>query len=444
MVRFNADKVYYDESVAGISPAQINHDDSKNFDAEFNNQIIIAADIALSIQRATLREVLDIDIISTFNFDENYSSFIDLMQLIPSKFRDSVLLQQYVQEVGTLTGTWLGYINDLLTLLDKYSVSEDYLQNLADLVDLKIVEDDTTSLLEKRRQLIQVIEWYKMKGTYQALRFIGYLLGMEIVLWDLYTNDYVNFVEEPWFVGYEDENPGGLNNTYYKSPHIGFEILLTTVFGSGVDSYLFSATMYNNLFYYVEISRPINVVPHYALKLTANTDQTGNVITSAGNVRACVVGTWNFTRLYFDNNANFSVITTGSDDVVTTALDNVISNQSDSVEFDDGKFFDYTDNAFYNSITRWKVGTGSKGIPPANVGWTLQTIVLSGLINSTRIYSDRVEYEFVLPNTVTIMGISELGLYLATGDVLTVGCTFPNIDILPGISLKVLVTVQRA
>jgi len=443
MVRFNADKIYYDELVAGIG-VQINHDADGNFDAQQNTQITGIIDISFRLQKMVVKEILDIDIVCDFVIEENYSSFIDLLQLIPMKFRESVLLQQYLQEVGTLTGTWLGQIKDLATLQDKYLVSEEYLQKLADLVGLTIISNDSTSLIDKRRQLIQVIEWYKLKGTYKALQYIGYLLGLNINLWDLYINDYVTFVQESWFVGYEGENPGGLGSSYYKSPHLGFEILLNKVFGTGLDSYLFSAIIYTNLSTYVEIARPINVVPHYSLYMTPETDQTGDVTTVLGEIKTCVIGEWSFSRLYFDGQAFSNVITVGSDSVVDGSSDPVIAATADSIDFDNGDFFDYTDTAFYNQITKWKVGTGSKGIPPANTGWSLETVVLSGMIDDVRFYADRVEYEFELPNTLTITGISELGLFLDVGDVLEVGSTFPNIDIVPGITLKVLVTVQIA
>jgi len=259
----------------------------------------------------------------------------------------------------------------------------------------------------------------------------------------MYTDDYVTFVEEPWFVGYEDENPGGLSTSYYKSPHLGLETVLDTVYGSGLDSYLYSTDMYTNLSTYVELVRPINVVPHYKLLLSANTDQTGDVETSDGNVRCCVVGTWSFSRLYFDQKTIGNVIDGSSDNVVDGSSNNVIANIADPVYFDDGKFFDFTDNAFYNQITRWKIGTGSKGIPPANSGWNLETVTLSGMIDDIRVYADRIEYEFEVPDNQTITGISEIGLFLGVGDILEVGITCPNIDIIPGITLKVLVTIQR-
>lgn len=442
MAKFNADKIYFDELIAGIG-AEVHLDDNNRFDAAYNTQITGVFEVTLAQQKMTASEILDINIIGDFSVDEDYSSFIDLLQLVPTKFRESVLLQEYFQDVGTLVGTWLGDINDLATLVDKYRVSEDYLQKLADLVNLTILSNEDTSLVEKRRQLIQVIEWYKLKGTYKALQYIGYLLGVTLTLWDMYTDDYVTFVEEPWFVGYEGENPGGLGVGYYKSPHLGLETVLDTAYGTGLTSYLFLASMYVNLTTYVELVRPINVVPHYKLLLSPETDQTGDVETVAGNIQTCVVGNWMFSRRYFDATQILTVVTTGSNDVVTKELDNVIVNSSDPMYFDNGEFFDFTDDAFYNQITKWKVGTGSKGIPPANSGWNLETVALTGTVDTINVYADRIEYIFELPNTVTITGISELGLFLAVGNVLEVGATFPNIDVIPGITLKILVTIQR-
>lgn len=440
MARFNADKIYFDELVVGIGP-QVNMDDGNMFDAEHNTQIAAEIEITLSTQRMILKEILDIDIECEFEVDEDYSSYIDLLQLVPIKFRGSELLQQYLQEVGTLTGTWLGEINDLATLIDKYSVAEDYLQNLADLVNLTIISDDSTSLIDKRRQLIQVIDWYKLKGTYKSLAYIGYLLNMNITLWDLYTNDYSTFIEQPWFAGYENENPGGLDSSYYKSPHIGIQVLLNQVYGTLPNTYLFSSSMYSSLSTYVELSRPINVVPNYSLLLSPETDQTGDVMTVDGNIRSCIIGVWDFTRLYFDM-SQIDNVKAGTNEVVDGSSNDVKAFSSSPVYFDDGKYFDFTDDSFYNSITTWKIGTGSKNTAPANTGWAPETIVLTGTVDEVRVYADRVEYEFSLPNDVTISGISELGLYLTSSGALEIGSTFPDIDIVPGITLKVLVTIQ--
>jgi hypothetical protein len=358
------------------------------------------------------------------------------------KFRQQQLLIDYLRESGVLVGTWLGNINDLISLIDKYSVGDDYIQNLADLVNLTILSDTTTTLDEKRRQLIQVIEWYKRKGTYKAMQFVGYLLGQELNLWDLYTTDYVAFVMQSWYAGDIGTNPPGLGPTYYKSPHIGIETKLNKVYGTGLNSYLFRESMYSDLSSYVELVRPINVVPQYTLVLEAITDQTGNVVIADGNVQTCIIGVWSFSRLYFDGQVYSNVIDDSSDNVIDEVSDQVIASASNSVSFDDGKFFDFTQNTFYNSITRWKLGTGNKGIPPAQFGWNMQTVVLSGSISTTTITADQVVYEFRLPNTVNQAGISELGLYLSNGTTLEVGCTFPDIDLFPGVGLRVKVTIN--
>jgi len=162
MAKFNADKIYFDELIVGISSG-VNFDDNGNFDAEHNTQITGIITLDFAQQKMTAKEILDIEIVSDCEFDEDYSSFIDLIKLVPTKFRESTLLQQYLQEVGTLVGTWLGNINDLSSLVDKYTVQDSYIQKLADLVNLSILSDETTSIEEKRRQLVQVIEWYKLK-----------------------------------------------------------------------------------------------------------------------------------------------------------------------------------------------------------------------------------------------------------------------------------------
>jgi hypothetical protein len=266
---------------------------------------------------------------------------------------------------------------------------------------------------------------------------------MELNLWDLYTDNYSTFTREAWYTGALGTNPGGLGSSYYKSPHLGIEILLNKVYGSGITSYLFRSDMLTNLSAYVEKARPINVVPHYTILLSPITDQTGNVTTVAGNIQTCIIGTWSFSRLYFDAQSLSDVVTDTADTVVTETSDQVIAESAASVKFDDSKLFDLTQDAFYNSITRWKLGTGNKGVSPAQFGWSMQTVVLSGTISGTRVYPSYIEYEFEVPNTTTQAGISELGLFLSNGTTLEIGCTFPNIDLAPGVGLRVLLRLNR-
>lgn len=446
---FDADRLYFDELGEGISGG-LNHDSIPkiHWDAFAAATVVITVEMSFAQDQYVANEILDIDISADFEADENYSRYVDLMEMVPLKFRESLALQQFMYEIGLMTGEWVGYINDIQVLLDKYSVSDEYLQKLADLVGLEIISDSTTTLEERRQQLIQVIDWYKMKGTYQSIKYISYLFGVTLTFWDLYTNDYVTFVEEPWFVGNSvNENPGGLDPSYYKSPHFGVSILLNTVYGVDPDKHLFLSSGIDDLSIYIERVRPVNTVPHYSILLQPVGDETGVAREVAGEILCCSIGNWVFTKFYWDDPTDISTVIDDLGNTVVDDLGNVVVANSPH-SFDDGEFFDYSRNAFLNSIVRWKLGTGNKGVSPDTLGFALENVVLTsedvGMSSQIiAIYSDRTEYSFSVPEATVQYGLSELGLFLVDGTTMEIAATFPDIDKPAGVELKVKVIIYR-
>jgi hypothetical protein len=447
---FDADKIYFDELSQGIS-AGLNFDQTSpavNWDA-YNTAVVTGTfDVDLAVEQYSATEILDSEDEFLISLVENYSRFIDLMEMIPLKFRDSLALQQFMSEAGLQVGSWIGQINDLVGMLDKYSAGDTNtfgfspLNGLSNLLGLTLIVNDTTTTDEKRRQLIQVIDWYKMKGTYQAIQFIGYLFQVTLNFWDLYTDDYVTFVEEPWFVGNsESENPGGLDPSYYKSPHFGFEIVLDKVYGVDPDIYLFEPTQLTNMAIYVELVRPVNTVPHYSILLRPECDESGAVREVDGQIKTCTIGLWEFTKLYFDRASPNGIVIDNSGNFVIDNLGNQVTAYV-PVYFDDSNFFDYSRDAFLNSIVKWELGTGNKGVSPDTVGFAIQTPVLSGSIDEITIYLNRTEYIIKVTGS-SQQGLSELGLYLVDGTTLEIASTFPDINLSADVTLKVQVIIYR-
>ena len=206
---FSADKLYFDEEGVGIS-AGFTYDSNHNWDADYGTGIHAIGTIVLSTQSYLTTEVLPISIRAGLDTKESYAKNIDLLPLIPEKFRNSTVLQQFIDVANLNTGQWLGYIHDTQYLLDPYSVGEEYLRYLADLIGLSFITNENTTVEDKRTQLLQAMDWYKSKGTYQALLRIGYILGIALDAYDLYTSDYATFVRESWFTGAEGVNPPDL------------------------------------------------------------------------------------------------------------------------------------------------------------------------------------------------------------------------------------------
>ena len=406
---FTAFKLYFDEFTGGINPNELYFDTPGFYFDKVGNRSIDIEVSSLIVYRYLAREFLGWVIEVSLDIKENYSKYVDLLQLIPLKFHDSVLLQEFLDEIGLIVGSTISKIDDLEKIIDRDSVPEDYVTYLADLIGLSILGGETESLKSKRRQLFQAINQYKRKGAYKSLKDIGYGLGLTLNFSDMYTNDYSTFVRVPWFVGYENENPSGLTSDYYKAPHFSIDLILDQKYGEGATAYLFEEVTYTRLFEIAKQVRPINVVNHYSIVLNAITDQSENVITTDAGVKSCITGDWVTVKKNFD----------------------------DSNNFDDGLFFDASEEAYVASISKWKVGAGHVNTPPSSSDTALESSIFSGLVESNIIYSDRVEINFVVPAANVQNGITELGLFLDDGTTMVAEATFPSIQKIVDVELRV-------
>jgi len=737
---FSADKIYFDELTKGISTG-ISHDDGYHWDEWANTLIDIDTEFDLVTEPYIANEILDIDIIFEIDADENYSKYVDLMKLVPEKFRNSVVLQEFMDEIGLQVGGWLAHIDDLAVLIDKYNVSDTYIQYLADLVGLDLINTATVNIVERRRQLVQVIDWYKMKGTYAAMLYIAYILNITLLLWDRYTTDYAVFIPSSWFVGDEEgetpttvpvrllchfqgnngaknyladtgqtasfygdaniattksafpiygsiktysfsggsgysedevltvvqaggslgtftistvdgdgviltiakttdgsgysvggdlettvntgsgvgatisiltigntsslsvngagyitfpynsdwnfgtndfqidlrvqfnslpyaqsfasqylnsdnhwviykesavngnklgvyfknngvvvadylmtsnwtsatvaeffhfkfarngatgniwingisqpltttvafeandvgvlETPlviglgmgnyyldaymdefriskstSGINNftvptvpyvTYYKAPYIGLEIVLNQVYGEDPDKHLLELTKFDDLSLYAELVRPVNVVPKYSVLLLPTADETGDVTEILGEILTCTVGGWAYTKNFFDQKELADVVDDSGGFVVDSSGGDTVQAWVPELYFDDSVYFDTSRDSFINSIVKWRLGTGNKGVSPDTPGFIIQNEILVGTIDKTTIHNDRVEFEFKIDSGTSYTGISELALYLSD-DTMEVASTFPDIDLAAAVGLRVVVTIYR-
>lgn len=184
------------------------------------------------------QEFWDVQVVSSMEVDFFGVAPIDLFPLVPDKFLKSQTMVDLLSCLNVEIGTWIRDISDLTFLRDPYSVGEEYISYLADLIGLKFVDVDNASIEDKRRQLIDAISWYKIKGTYASFDYIASLSGLSLNIYDLYSdsgsgwvvaNDgswvmsnsglqvstgdvdpYEVFVETPWFMAsYEEELPHG-------------------------------------------------------------------------------------------------------------------------------------------------------------------------------------------------------------------------------------------
>jgi len=360
--------------------------------------------------------------------------FLDLLRLIPLKFHQpeegNEIFIEYIREVELEMGIWLTRVRDMVKLTNPNTVtSRTFLKRLAELIGLDLPPEDDSTEDEIRRSIAQAIDWYKIKGTYESVNIISLIQQFTVNLFDMYTNDYVTFLLADWFVGEENENPTGLDSTYYKSPHFGVEVVLDRTYsvgtggsgsgGSGPSGsiVLWQASYLDNLYAAIEQTRPVHTVPHYILLLSPLTDEFGTVVEVSGDIQTRVLSDWQISSSYFD--------------------------ESPPWRFDDAdEHFDASVEAFIKSINTWVLGTGSNDINSS--GWTVAAPAITGSIDLDDIVisQEEVTFSFIVPKATVQNGITELGLYTSTDD-LVLGSTFPKIDKDSRVELRVVVTVQK-
>lgn len=401
------------------------------------------------------------------------SRSLNLMQLIPKKFHESEVLKGLIGSLNYLVGSWLEKIDDLILLQDPDVIQLEYLYQLGNLlgVEFPYVSDEFETRV--RKELRNVIDWYKVKGTYQALTIIANLLNVRANVYDMYTNDYITFYATEWFVGEEGENPPGFDDTYYKSPHFGFEVILrekidTEGEGSAAGcGHLWAFESFTDLIRYMEQVRPVNTVPHFSLLLDIDLDETstydwpsgwevlwGDGSGSIGGGPPVVIGDIVGRILVDIPSTRFRL-----DEHLQPGGRDIHLDQVSDYDPPNHWRLDGYDSTFMLSIDKWKIGTGNKHctiLEKAQAlltpGVNIETIYESGIRASYDVtvnavtgrpeyiwkdasgeeililsdLEDSWEFEIVLPAETRIEGLSEAFLY--QGDTPVVGAFFPDVD----------------
>ncbi len=349
---------------------------------------------------------------------------LNLEYLLPEKYRSSEIMVAYITANQSIIETWISSIENLSELANPLTVPIDYIQYLADLMGAVLTSGDDATEAERRAELIQTVDWIKLKGTYGSIEVLGLMLGLQLDVLSMYTTDYATFSLVDWYVALnEGDNPTGLSSLYYNTPHFGVQIRLNVRYpatATWTNPYLWEPSMFNNLNTYVEKTRPINTVPHYYITMEPETGQDGATEMVDGFIYTAIQGGWTVTKRYFDDGWKI--------DETSPAI-----------------YFDESQDAFYNGITKWVLGTGNKGTTPDSSDFTgdIDLPVLNGTVDDIRVYGDRVEWEIVVP-AVDQNGISELCLYTpGTPDILRLVSLFPDINIRSITQLRIIVTVRR-
>jgi hypothetical protein len=360
---------------------------------------------------------------------------IDLSSLLPKKFRNSEVWQEYLTVCEDMFGDYIDDVIGLHTLRDPWRINAAYLQNLATNIGMILTSSDTATSTERRKELLNAVDWIKLKGTYESLSVLALMVSFSFIVYDRYTNDYASFVDQEWFVGDENENPSGLDSSYYKSPHFGLAINLDRIYPAGVYDegslvgHLWRPSLFTAIGVrdFIERTRPVNTVPHYIIQLQCETDESGDAYEiTVTNTTTKVVGAWIYSRLFFDG----------------ASIDS-----TQQIYFDESDFFDLDLSAFIASISKWKIGSGfgSGYLDLTGAGpYVLDSILEVGTVDRYTLYDDRIVIEFTVPESSVHNDINQVGLYVpGSPDQLMIVATFPDIHKDNQVELKFVVTINR-
>ncbi len=327
-------------------------------------------------------------------------------------------------------------INGFLDLIDVQACPNEYLQNLADLFSATLTSEDSVSTERRRNELAEIVDWYKVKGTYKSIQLISLIAEFELSIYELFTKNYITFIEEKWVTYSENENPDGLDSTYYKSPHFGLYIDLNKMYSAGsyvdgvLEDHLWRPSLYRfgdatfGFQDYVERTRPVNTVPHYAILLSLYGDESGevfNVTDGDGNIISSTVVSdlWEYSQIFFDD-----------------------TDVSGSVDFDEGWYFDGNLTNFLDSLTTWKIGNEDKDLNSGCVQ-DIPSPVLTGNVSSYWYNDEKIVLTLEIAQNVVQWGMTELAIYQETTAEMMIFCTFPDINKSDDLPLRINITIYR-
>lgn len=427
---------------------------------------------------------------------------IDISPLVPNKFLKSQTMLDLLSSLNIEIGLWISDIDDLKYLKDPYIVGDDYIQYLAELIGLKFVDTDNATLEEKRRQLLEAISWYKIKGTYASFDFIASLSGLTINIKDLYATGAItsgelslvfnntthritratgSFITDGFTNGCTINVASGVNAGFYTVNTVStlyLTLVATEVLTDITETTIVTTGTYTNFTeaawfmakYEEELPPGIPAgyfkTPHLVFEIVLDRYypdtidylwrdemfiKTGQLIERSRPINAVAE-----TRCLINvPTVEGGIVTTDPYSHVAsivTATWNIERKYFDSTphfHFDTGYpstsiNFDQATQTFLSSVIRFYVGTGHKGVPPHS-SFTLQTpVAFTGTVDPYTIdETGAVVFTMTMPATpgIAFSGLSELVLVSTVGSAVVVGATFPDTDKTDGVALKFRVRV---
>ena len=242
----------------------------------------------------------------------------NLGNLMPKKFRNAPVLMGYLTGISEVVNQIDCKVSNLSSLVNIDTCPSKYLGHLAALIAYTPKNIAAATIEQIRNQIKMAVSLYQIKGTYKVIPPLFNLFGLDVEVWDMWTQDYINFwrVAPHWHQGITDGYVPTPVNTLdsgktfdanpvvhldtadgFKTPHMDFVILMDRIIVQyGVYNRLFIASLWDPIFAMIEEFVGLNIVPNYYLSLAGTSDITKDVYTSPGGVMACVTDAFNAGR----------------------------------------------------------------------------------------------------------------------------------------------------
>lgn len=417
------------------------------------------------------------------------------ISLLPAKFTtDNVSwLPEYLEVHTLLTNYMMGKIEGLANEINPETININNLKLLGALINAELLlgrtdpndtsgGTDTTVQtawdLRRRKELSNIIDWYKVRGTYLSIEVIQTLLGLSLHISDVWATypvstgvatSYENMTKYDKWEGYECEGDEATYGTYppelhtitglpdttygfYKTPHLVAGIALNFIQFNGTyngveyQDYLWLPQDLTLFKQYIEKTRPVNVVPEYAIEHKIQTSESGEPFIIWDSQTIAKVTNWSYSTVFFDE--------------MTDDEPPVIKHYWDTV-YDPIIKFDNSETEFFESIDGFVLGCATEdefdvvyGPLPSDssatsgeAGWAASLAAnWTGYVysnsspsafSSSYLGADEMVWKIEFPTATRIAAlegpVNNLGLFRSseTTDGVVLYAQFPNIVIIP-------------
>lgn len=283
MVRVDVDFLNLDETLA--LPGTLDYSEYMLYLDMGGSLVLAVCDVSAEV--ANKVAVLgDIEIVARVEFSDSLQNELDLLPLLPAKFRSLTLMQDLVSVLSKETARWMDLTAGLGGLIDVNNCPDDFIPLLGQLVNVNL--EGVSDYSEMRRRVRDAVPFYKVKGSYNGIWFITpYTTAFtEMYAIDATAYNAGNFQTSDWEIErVPGVLPSGITTGSYKTPHMGVFLCLDTIIDiAGTDYLLFADDRLLEFKSEFIRTKPVMVFPHFGFRLTGGSRADGVPVIGPGGV----------------------------------------------------------------------------------------------------------------------------------------------------------------